>query len=222
VTPIDVAAVRAWLIRLADAVALEQDVLDELDGGAGDGDHGATLVLGTRRIVAIVDAEYSSVADLLKAASRAFAGVGGSIGPLWGMALLQAAKSLQGDGEITVTAIGDALVHATEAMAEIGSAQRGDRTLLDAFAAAADAFASCAARGESLEAAAQAGLDAALRGAANTAEMTARRGRAARNPRLAARRVDPGAASIALAWVQAVAPERESDWRDAVTSSAQG
>jgi dihydroxyacetone kinase len=208
--------IRAFLEALGGKLAEHQDVLDSLDAGAGDGDHGATMVMGFRRVQRIVGQDDGTPSQLLKAAGRAFAGVGGSIGPLWGMGLLRAAQVTEGQSRLDGRAVARALLAAAQAAADIGRARPGDRTVLDAAVPAAEAFSASVDGGSDASAAALAGWRAALEGAAATAVMTAARGRASRNPALAAGRVDPGCASVALAWTVAVRPGDERPWLDMV------
>jgi dihydroxyacetone kinase-like protein len=213
---IGAAEIGEWLDRLGGLLEAAQDVLDELDSGAGDGDHGASMVMGFRRVLAGSYPADSSPAQVLRTASRLFAGVGGSIGPLWGMALLRAAQAVDGAPVLTGELVAAALAAAAAGAAEIGSASVGDRTLLDALVPSADRYALTLAETRDFPAAARAGTAAALAGARSTADLKAARGRAARNPALAAGRVDAGAASVALAWIAAVDPGGGERWRAAV------
>jgi phosphoenolpyruvate---glycerone phosphotransferase subunit DhaL len=210
---------RAFLKALGGKLAEHQDLLDFLDAGAGDGDHGATMVMGFRRVLRIADQDYDTPAQLIKAAGRAFAGVGGSIGPLWGMGMLRAAQTAEGRPRLDGRDVARALLAAAQAAAETGRSQPGDRTLLDAAVPAAQAFAASIDGGSDTAEAARAGWRAALEGARATAVMTAARGRASRNPSLAAGRVDPGCASVALAWTVAACPEDEQSWLDLLRES---
>ncbi|MYW01409.1 DAK2 domain-containing protein, partial [Streptomyces sp. SID3343] len=83
-TPPTTRDIENWLRALARALGEEQNLLDELDAGAGDGDHGATMVIGFRRVIAELDRTSFAdrpPAELLRTVARAFSGVGGSIGP---------------------------------------------------------------------------------------------------------------------------------------------
>jgi dihydroxyacetone kinase-like protein len=215
-TGIGAIEIRDWLDRLGGMLAAAQDVLDELDSGAGDGDHGASMVMGFRRVLAGSYPGDSSPAEVLRTASGLFAGVGGSIGPLWGMALLRAAQAVDGAPVLTGELIAAALAAAAAGAAEVGSASVGDRTLLDALVPSAEMYGLRLAEACDSTAAARAASAAALDGARSTADLKAARGRAARNPALAAGRVDAGAASVALAWIAAVDPGGGERWREAV------
>jgi dihydroxyacetone kinase-like protein len=216
---IDAGDVRRWIEALLNILTAEQDVLDSLDAGAGDGDHGATMILGLRRVMTGLYPADTTPSQVLKTMGRRFAGVGGSIGPLWGLAFLRASQALPDTPAVTGRQIAEALLSAASAIAEMGSATVGDRTLLDAAYPAAEAFAATLEQTGDPARAATAGCQAALAGAAASAHMTAARGRAARNPALAAGRVDPGAASLALAWTVAVHPGDLSAWHQVVADS---
>lgn len=184
-----VAAFRRVLI----ATEAAQAELDALDALAGDGDHGVTMVLGWRSVVAALDAApQQSPGAALRTAAEAFADVGGTAGPLWGTALLRAGRVL-GDAP---EAEREALVHAASAavggMCERGRASEGERTVIDAMAPAVRAI---EAGGDLSDAAA-----AAADGAAMTATVEPRHGRAARAPERVAGHIDAGALAAAIAW----------------------
>jgi len=186
--------------RVLAATEAAQAELDELDALAGDGDHGMTMVLGWRAVVAALDAEPpSSVSDALSTAARAFADVGGTAGPLWGIALLRAAIAL-GDDDVGTTSLAAAAAAAVGGMEEIGRATVGDRTVIDAMAPARDALAAAANRDAPLAGALRDAAAAAAAGAEATAAMEPRVGRAALNPERVRGRPDAGARAAAIFW----------------------
>lgn len=183
----------AALTRVRDATEAAQGELDRLDALAGDGDHGVTMVVGWRGVVAALDAsDAQTPGAVLRIAAEAFANVGGTAGPLWGTALLRASRALGDAHEIDAHAIGAAARAAADGMRERGRCANGDRTVVDAMAPAADAL----ARDGDLRAAARAAAD----GAAATAELTPRRGRAARAPDRVRGTPDAGARAAAVFW----------------------
>ena len=117
--------------------------------------------------------------EILLAAAHAVAAVGGTTGPIWGVGLLRAADAIGQGGAAAVRA-------AAVGIAELGGARAGDRTLLDALLPAADALES----GGDVVAAAQ-------DGAAGTAELKARRGRASYVPGRGTGHIDAGAQAVA-------------------------
>jgi len=190
----------AAFARVLAATEAGQADLDELDALAGDGDHGMTMVLGWRAVVAALEAEPpASASDALRTAAAAFADVGGTAGPLWGIALLRAAIAL-GDDDVGTTSLAAAAAAAVGGMEEIGRATVGDRTVIDAMAPARDALGAAATRGAPLDEALRDAASAAAAGAEATAAMEPRVGRAALNPEHVRGHPDAGARAAAVFW----------------------
>jgi phosphoenolpyruvate---glycerone phosphotransferase subunit DhaL len=193
VVNIDADAVVEGLIRVLRETEAAQPELDLLDAVAGDGDHGVTMVLGWRAVAtALAETTVASPGAALRRAAEAFAGVGGSAGPLWGTALLRAGRTLGDTAVVDAAVLAAAAAAATQGIAERGRCAPGERTLLDAMAPAAAAL----GKGGDLRAAA----DAAAAGARATAELEPRHGRAARNPDRVRGHVDAGARACAVFW----------------------
>ena len=172
---------RERLARAASVAVANEARYGELDAAAGDGDFGAILARAAHGVLAALHAAdpEASDAELLLTAAAALAAVGGTTGPLWGTGLLRAADAIGRGPAAAVRAAADGI-------AEVGGARSGDRTLLDALLPAAEALES---GGDPVAAAAQ--------GAAETARMTARRGRASYVPGGGAGHVDAGAQAVA-------------------------
>jgi phosphoenolpyruvate---glycerone phosphotransferase subunit DhaL len=183
-----------------------QSLLDALDAVAADGDHGATFVLAWRAVVAgtrSADCTGASPETVLIRAAENFASVGGSIGPLWGTALLRAGKSVAGRSSIDCVAAVEALSAGLEGIRARGGAEVGDKTLLDALDPAVEMFrASIGSGAEPIEALNSA-IEAARAGALGTRALVTRRGRARRLGERTLGHVDAGAASAYLAWATA-------------------
>ncbi len=171
--------------------------LGRLDAAAGDGDHGATMVRGLAAAVAAVESRGSdSAGNLLVCAGDAFAdAAGGASGALLGTLLCTVGRRLAGDGA-SAAALSGALQAGAAAVAKIGKAGPGDKTLLDALGPFVNEFAAAVDQGEDVAHAWRAALPAAVQGAAATAQMVARRGRAARLGERSLGHVDPGAQSV--------------------------
>jgi phosphoenolpyruvate---glycerone phosphotransferase subunit DhaL len=195
------ADVIACLRAFHDVVEGEQARLDALDAVVGDGDHGGTMVMGMRNVVAALPGgEVESQAAVLRMAARRFAFVGGSSGPLWGTGLLRAAQSLDGEPDPDLAAWARAATEAAAGIAARGNCAEGDCTLLDVMAPAARALSEAAAAGHTAREAVQRAQAAGAAGLERTRELTPRRGRARRVADLAHGHADPGAASALLVW----------------------
>ena len=187
--------------ELLSAVETEQARLDQLDAIAGDGDHGATVVMGLRAVVASLPAEPEMPpAALLRLAAERFASVGGSTGPLWGTALLRAAQSLERSQASDLPALAGAAEAAAAGIAMRGRCEEGDKTLLDVMAPAARALRAAADADLTPAEAAASARAAAAEGLTATRDLIPRRGRARRFGDRSLGHEDPGAASALMVW----------------------
>ena len=189
---------KTMLLAAADAMDAARDELCALDGEIGDADHGIAMSGGFGAIrAALNDLDGGAPTEELNTAAKAFLNaVGASSGPLYATALMRAGaavkgKELLGDEEapVIVAAMAEGIAHR-------GKAERGDKTMLDAWGPASDA--ALAATGQPAAVVFHAAADAAEAGAEATAEMQAKLGRAARlGARILGHR-DPGAVSAAM------------------------
>ena len=205
------AAVERTPLQLAfDAAARalidEEARLTELDSKAGDGDLGSSMKRAGEAVLAIPATAWPSAADALAdLAVTLRRAIAGSSGPFYATALLRASRRL---GESNAPAVSDwaaAFDLAVKAISELGGAQPGERTMLDALRPAADAFTEAIARGEPLAAAWTATVDAAEKGAASTASMMPRVGRASYLGERAVGEPDGGAVAV-VCWLRALTP----------------
>ena len=198
---VDATAVIDAFARVLLATEASQGELDRLDAVAGDGDHGVTMVLGWRAVVAALSAAAPSTPGAaLRTAAEAFATVGGSAGPLWGTALLRAGRAAGDAASLDTAVVARAAVSAAEGMKERGRSSEGDRTVVDAMAPAARTLEAAALRGSALGDAVREAAEAAAAGAEATATMVAKRGRAAHAPDRAHGHPDAGARACAVFW----------------------
>ncbi|MFJ8208002.1 dihydroxyacetone kinase subunit DhaL [Streptomyces sp. NPDC096033] len=182
---------RDWLEAAAAAVEREADRLTELDSPIGDADHGANLLRGFTAVrTALAGADPSTAPGaLLQLAGRTLIStVGGASGPLYGTLLRRTGKELGEDPEVSDTALHRALEAGVGAVAQLGGAAPGDKTMLDALTPGV------AALGTSYRAAG----DAAEAGALATVPILARKGRASYLGERSIGHQDPGATSSAL------------------------
>ena len=191
------AIVHTWLAGWARAVAEQRTWLTELDGAIGDGDHGINLDRGLTAVAADLaspDAPDEAGALLASAGRRMMGVVGGASGALYGRALLRAGEAVTADP--APDSLGEtALAAAIDAVAGLGKAVPGDKTMLDALVPALDALRAHVAPGPARYARA---AEAAAAGADATVPLVARKGRASYLGERSAGHRDPGAASSAL------------------------
>jgi dihydroxyacetone kinase-like protein len=206
-----------WLRLAAARVAEERERLTALDAAIGDGDHGINLDRGFRELVRRLDdgcVPGDPPGMALEGAGGALIGtVGGASGALYGRgfqragaALLAPSASTRPGGAASEQEAGAsrevravvAMAAAVDAVAALGRAVPGQKTMLDALVPAREAFAAAVARGEGLAEAAARAADAADTGALATIPLVATKGRASYLGERSAGHLDPGAASSAL------------------------
>ena len=192
-------SVTTWMNEVASAVEVEADHLTQLDSAIGDGDHGVNMTRGFRAVVAALDGDEEPPGRQLIAAGKTLVStVGGASGPLWGLALRRAGRAVGDAPEVDGDALVQALDAALAAVVELGAAEPGDKTMVDALGPAIEALRERLAAGEELEAALAAAAEAADAGARATTPMQARKGRASYLGERSVGHQDPGATSTAL------------------------
>ena len=198
-----------WLRRSAARVAEERVHLTDLDAAIGDGDHGINLDRGFRELVRRLDTGALPThppALVLESAGRTIMStVGGASGALYGRGLqwagaaLAAAPEADGDpGPNSAARASMALAGAVDAVAALGRAIPGEKTMLDALVPARVAFAAGVAAGAPLASAAAEAADAAEAGARATIPLLATKGRASYLGERSVGHLDPGAVSSAI------------------------
>jgi phosphoenolpyruvate---glycerone phosphotransferase subunit DhaL len=183
----------------------------ELDAVVGDGDFGYSLARGFEIVLSDWDAmEYSDPAGLLKKTAITLTKrIGGTSGPIWGTAFLRAGASLNDvpdpSGEQAVAALRAAI----EGIKQRGSADLGDKTLLDALSPAVDELE--ASLGEGAAVALERAAVRARESAEATKGMLAMRGRASYTGERSRGSVDAGAIGIAVMFEAVSKAWRESE-----------
>ncbi|MFF3837758.1 dihydroxyacetone kinase subunit DhaL [Streptomyces sp. NPDC001930] len=179
-----------WLAAVAEAVDREADRLTELDSAIGDADHGANLKRGFAAVTESLakDPPATPGAVLTVAGRQLISTVGGASGPLYGTLLRRTGKTLGDDERVTREQVAEALGSGVAAVSQLGGAQVGDKTMLDALVPAV----------EGLRASFGAAREAAEEGALATVPLRARKGRASYLGERSVGHQDPGATSSAL------------------------
>jgi phosphoenolpyruvate---glycerone phosphotransferase subunit DhaL len=194
-----------WLRGCAAAIAEQRDYLTQLDAAIGDADHGANMDRGFHAIVEVLDeTSFASVDELLKKAGMTLVSkVGGASGPLYGTFFLRFGSALQGEAEISAAELGAALRAGVEGIIARGKAEAGDKTMVDAWLPALEAYDDAVAGG--VASALGAAATAAAKGRDETIPLVARKGRASYLGERSAGHQDPGATSATMLLESAVA-----------------
>lgn len=196
---------KAIVAKVAETIIEAEDELSDLDAKAGDGDLGTNLSRGALALLQMPDDAYTSPRVLLTSmADTLRRSIGGSSGPFYAVALLEAARALGSNTSLSAAAYAEALDAAVLAISELGGAQPGERTMLDALHPAALAFRqTLAEHADGKNALAQA-AEAARNGAQQTADMIPLKGRASYLGQKPLGLVDGGAIAVAI-WLESLA-----------------
>lgn len=196
---ITLAQVRRWLLTYADVIDQQEATLTDLDAAIGDGDHGANMVRGLRKVRTWLQNEGAASQDLghllRTVAMMLISHVGGAAGPLYGAFFLRAAKDAAGQTTLTLPQFGALLQSGLEGVQQRGKAQPGEKTMLDTLQPATAALVAAAAAEADLPTALQAARQAAETGMAATIPMEAAKGRASYLGSRSVGHQDPGATS---------------------------
>jgi len=125
------------------AIAEQKDYLTQLDAAIGDADHGSNMTRGFAAVETKLDQLDGGTPPgkvLVTAGQTLVSTVGGASGPLWGTALRRAGKALGDADEVDPAQLGDALEAAVAGVVELGAAQPGEKTMVDALQPAVDAY----------------------------------------------------------------------------------
>jgi dihydroxyacetone kinase len=198
-TPVGL-ALESAILTATRALIESSPRLTAMDQVVGDGDLGISLERGSRAVQQDLPA-YPL--DDPAAALRALAvtlqrSLGGTSGPLYAAFFLRASTSFGRGAQDDAQTWSAAFRAGCAAIAELGGAAAGDRTMLDALLPAAAAFhegvRTHRTRAEALRSAA----DAAAEGVRATAQILARRGRSSYLGERVLGHPDPGAEAVAV------------------------
>ncbi|MFB7379077.1 DAK2 domain-containing protein, partial [Kitasatospora purpeofusca] len=170
---VDTRLAEDWVRAIAAAVEREHERLTELDSAIGDGDHGSNLRRGFSAVLAVLDGPDAPAPDggpgalLTRTGTTLISKVGGASGPLYGKAFRAIGAALPQPGQPPADAagFGEALAAGLRAVRDLGRAEPGDKTLVDAWTPALDAYRTAVAAGAGLPEAAAAAAGGAERGA---------------------------------------------------------
>src|SRR5437868_3983771 len=197
---VNTSTVRRWLEGAAASVREQRAYLTQLDAAIGDADHGTNMDRGFTAVVERLEStEDVPPGKLLTAmGSTLVSTVGGASGPLWGTALRRAGRALGEAEEFDGSELAAALDAALEGVVELGAAQEGDKTMVDALAPAVRALRERLDDGSTVAEALAAARAAGEDGMRATVPLQASKGRASYLGERSIGHQDPGATSTAL------------------------
>ena len=193
--------VQRWLEQAAASLREQRDYLTQLDAAIGDADHGTNMDRGFTAVVAKLGEMDGPVPPgklLTTAGGTLVSTVGGASGPLWGTALRRAGRALGDADEFGSDELASALDAALEGVVELGAAQEGEKTMVDALGPAVRTLRESLAGGASLTEAVQAAFEASEEGMRATVPLQASKGRASYLGERSIGHQDPGATSTTL------------------------
>ncbi|WP_413735729.1 dihydroxyacetone kinase subunit DhaL [Sodalis sp. RH21] len=188
------------LCFVADKMIASEPELTRLDMAVGDGDHGIGMQRGFTAVHALLTQAPEEADDigvlLTRVGTELMSSMGGASGAIFGTMFRAGGKSVAGETELTTPVLTRFLVNGLEAVRKRGGAKPGDKTMVDALAAAVEASQPLESEplGDALPKIAQ----AASRGADETKQMVAVFGRAKSLGERSIGHPDPGAISMYL------------------------
>lgn len=194
---------RKCLKAATDCLITNEDVLNKLDSGCGDGDCGITLrnfALAVQNYIQKAALEYPFLVlyDMSELAEK---DMGGTSGGIYSLGLSAASQAFADKKTADCTAWAHAWEQAIEAIIKYGGAEPGDRTMLDSMIPAVKTLK------DNLKSDWNTMMvkitEAARRGAKATANMAAKAGRASYVAADYAKDEDAGAVAAAL-WIKAI------------------
>jgi dihydroxyacetone kinase-like protein len=191
--------VRRWLEAAAASLHEQRDYLTQLDAAIGDADHGTNMDRGFTAVIEKLEGLEAPPGRLLITAGGTLVStVGGASGPLWGTALRRAGRALGEADEFGGSELASALDAALDAVVDLGAAQEGDKTMVDALAPAVRALRERLDDGSTVTEALAAARAAGEDGMRATVPLQASKGRASYLGERSIGHQDPGATSTAL------------------------
>lgn len=186
------------LDAVVKVLTAEKDYLSDLDAKVGDGDHGINMARGAAAAVEAFDEmeDTDDLKEVLTAIGEAVVmNVGGTAGPLYGTAILEAAKVLDENSSPDILTLEKVFGAAVAGVQKRGHAQKGDKTMLDVLIPIHECFKPENAAGKSVEEVMIEARDAGRDGVEYTKTIPARRGRASYLGERSIGFEDPGAVS---------------------------
>ncbi|XP_023931486.1 triokinase/FMN cyclase-like isoform X2 [Lingula anatina] len=195
------------LKAICETLISQESSLNQLDSQTGDGDCGSTLKAGAEGILKYLGTETSPGLPvthpqnlLLSLACLVERWMGGSSGAMYSLFVTAAAAVVAHD--VSATGWCSAFQKGMQAISKYGGAEPGDRTMLDSMNAAYNTLVANLSSSSPIDAF-ETAVKAAEQAAADTANMTARAGRASYVSKDLQTQPDAGAVAVSV-WLKAI------------------
>lgn len=190
---------KSILLAIVKGIQTNKAYLGEVDGLIGDGDHGMNMNKGfTLFETRFKDQEFSFTEGLEELGTILFSEIGGSMGPIYGTILMDAASAGETFEEIGVKELRIMLQAGLAGLQEIVDAQVGDKTLVDTLSPAVDMLKMAEDSGLDMNTALEQMKQAARTGRDSTKNMVAKFGRSSRLGERSRGVLDAGATSCCI------------------------
>lgn len=190
---------KSILLAMVKGIQANKAYLGEVDGLIGDGDHGMNMNKGfTLFETRFKDQEFSFTEGLEELGTILFSEIGGSMGPIYGTILMDAASAGETFEEIGVKELRIMLQAGLAGLQEIVDAQVGDKTLVDTLSPAVDMLKMAEDSGLDMNTALEQMKQAARTGRDSTKNMVAKFGRSSRLGERSRGVLDAGATSCCI------------------------
>ena len=190
------------LDQIKDIISENESMLGDLDAVAGDGDHGAGMTRGSKAAAEaahwLVKEGAGAQTTLAGAGARWSENAGGASGALWGAALIAAGNALGDDKDLDLKSYANAVNSFVKSIQQLGGANVGDKTMIDAQVPFAEVFESSISQGLSFIDSWNRAALASTSAAKETANLTPKMGRARVLAEKSLGHPDPGATSFSL------------------------
>ena len=190
------------LEKIKDIISENETMLGDLDAVAGDGDHGAGMTRGSKAAAEaanwLVKEGAGAQTTLAGAGARWSENAGGASGALWGAALIAAGNALGDDKDLDLKSYSHAINSFVKSVQQLGGANVGDKTMVDAQVPFAEVFESSVSQGLGFVDAWNRAAISSTSAAKATSSLTPKMGRARVLSEKSIGHPDPGATSFSL------------------------
>jgi phosphoenolpyruvate---glycerone phosphotransferase subunit DhaL len=187
------------LLDISDTIEKNVSYLTDLDAEIGDGDHGANMGKGFKKIKQqLLDSDIQGIGEMLIIAGKVLLNeIGGAMGPLYGGGLVKAGIALKGKPSLDKNDILTLFASMLESIKSLGGAKIGDKTMVDTIEPFVVEYGN-AIVGMELPDAFKKALESAEKGMLSTKDIISRVGRSSRLLERSKGHIDVGAASSYL------------------------